>query len=204
MLKTEIQGKYKLGFFKTKFSFDTAEFFIDALGSLHIGSCSDIIVSHASKIKLPWSETDSQKAYNKFRYKLSSGDANIHKENLYFKNRFKCMTSQWTVGTKTIQKALDNTRSPHPLYSGHRKIQQLNFCWFNTLDAIRYWFTGTPHLKAGATIRRDLHLLLGEEVLRSQVYSLQDTLLHICQCAERRPTGKSLDGGRPQIVLVID
>ncbi|XP_038578497.1 beta-1,4 N-acetylgalactosaminyltransferase 1a isoform X1 [Micropterus salmoides] len=70
------------------------EFFIDALGSLHIGSCSDIIVSHASKIKLPWSETDSQKAYNKFRYKLSSGDANIHKENLYFKNRFKCMTSQ--------------------------------------------------------------------------------------------------------------
>ncbi|XP_044067209.1 beta-1,4 N-acetylgalactosaminyltransferase 1a [Siniperca chuatsi] len=70
------------------------EFFIDALGSLHIGSCSDVIVSHASKIKLPWSKTDSQKAYDNFRYKPSRTDDNIHKEVFYFKNRFKCMTSQ--------------------------------------------------------------------------------------------------------------
>lgn len=79
--------------FKTKFSFGTAEFFIDGLGSLHIGSCSDVIVNHASKIKLPWSKTDSQKAYDKFRYSSSTAENNIHKEVFYFKNRFKCMTS---------------------------------------------------------------------------------------------------------------
>ncbi|XP_039657545.1 beta-1,4 N-acetylgalactosaminyltransferase 1a isoform X2 [Perca fluviatilis] len=70
------------------------EFFIDALGSLHIGSCSDVTVNHASKIKLPWSKTDSQKAYDKFRYSSSTADNDIHKEVFYFKNRFKCMTSQ--------------------------------------------------------------------------------------------------------------
>lgn len=69
------------------------EFFIDALGSLHIGSCSGITVSHASKIILPWRKTDSQKAYDKFRYSSSSADNDIHKEDFYFKNRFKCMTS---------------------------------------------------------------------------------------------------------------
>ncbi|KAI3357422.1 hypothetical protein L3Q82_015857 [Scortum barcoo] len=69
------------------------EFFVDALGILHIGSCSDIIVNHASKIKLPWSKTDSQKAYDKFRYSLSSGDSKIYEEIFYFKDRFKCMTS---------------------------------------------------------------------------------------------------------------
>ncbi|XP_022597639.1 beta-1,4 N-acetylgalactosaminyltransferase 1-like isoform X2 [Seriola dumerili] len=69
------------------------EFFIDALGSLHIGSCSDIIVNHASKIKLPWGQTDEQKAYKKFRYSSSSANSNIRDEIFYFKNRFKCMTS---------------------------------------------------------------------------------------------------------------
>uniref|UniRef100_A0A8D2ZL75 Beta-1,4 N-acetylgalactosaminyltransferase n=1 Tax=Scophthalmus maximus TaxID=52904 RepID=A0A8D2ZL75_SCOMX len=67
------------------------EFFIDGLGSLHIGSCSDVIVSHASKIKLPWGQTDAQKAYQKFRY--ADVESNIHNEDYYFKNRFKCMTS---------------------------------------------------------------------------------------------------------------
>ncbi|XP_059188961.1 beta-1,4 N-acetylgalactosaminyltransferase 1a [Centropristis striata] len=70
------------------------EFFIDGLGSLHVGSCSDVIVSHASKIHLPWSKTDSQKAYEKFRYSSSSADKDVHNEVFYFKNRFKCMTSQ--------------------------------------------------------------------------------------------------------------
>ncbi|XP_034552387.1 beta-1,4 N-acetylgalactosaminyltransferase 1a isoform X2 [Notolabrus celidotus] len=69
------------------------EFFVDALGSLHIGSCSDIIVNHASKIKLPWTKTDKQKAYDKFRYTYSGSDKNLHNEIYYFKNRFKCMTS---------------------------------------------------------------------------------------------------------------
>uniref|UniRef100_A0A665X7W2 Beta-1,4 N-acetylgalactosaminyltransferase n=1 Tax=Echeneis naucrates TaxID=173247 RepID=A0A665X7W2_ECHNA len=70
------------------------EFFIDALGSLHIGSCSDVIVSHASKIKLPWGQTEDQKAYKKFRYSSSTADSAVHNEVFYFKNRFKCMTSQ--------------------------------------------------------------------------------------------------------------
>lgn len=69
------------------------EFFIDALGILHIGSCSDIIVSHASKIILPWTKTDIQKAYDKYRYRNNSSDKKIHNEIFYFKNRFKCMTS---------------------------------------------------------------------------------------------------------------
>ncbi|XP_008295090.1 beta-1,4 N-acetylgalactosaminyltransferase 1-like [Stegastes partitus] len=70
------------------------EFFIDALGSLHVGSCGDVIVNHASKIQLPWSKTESQKAYEKFRYLSSSANTNMHNEVYYFKNRFKCMTSQ--------------------------------------------------------------------------------------------------------------
>uniref|UniRef100_A0A3Q1GYM9 Beta-1,4 N-acetylgalactosaminyltransferase n=2 Tax=Acanthochromis polyacanthus TaxID=80966 RepID=A0A3Q1GYM9_9TELE len=70
------------------------EFFVDALGSLHVGSCSDVIVNHASKIQLPWSKTESQKAYEKFRYSSSSANTNMQNEVFYFKNRFKCMTSQ--------------------------------------------------------------------------------------------------------------
>ncbi|XP_029975278.1 beta-1,4 N-acetylgalactosaminyltransferase 1a isoform X2 [Salarias fasciatus] len=70
------------------------EFFVEALGSLHIGSCSDIIVNHASKIKLPWTKSDSLKEYEKFRYSSSSGQSNIRDEIFYFKNRFKCMSSQ--------------------------------------------------------------------------------------------------------------
>uniref|UniRef100_G3P2M7 Beta-1,4 N-acetylgalactosaminyltransferase n=2 Tax=Gasterosteus aculeatus aculeatus TaxID=481459 RepID=G3P2M7_GASAC len=69
------------------------EFFIDALGSLHVGSCSDVVVGHASKIILPWSKTDYQKSYDKFRYSSSPADNDVHKEDFYFKNRFKCMTS---------------------------------------------------------------------------------------------------------------
>lgn len=74
-------------------TFLLAEFFIDALGSLHIGSCSDIIVNHASKIKLPWTKTDSQKAYEKFRYPTSQSTSSLHNGVYYFKNRFKCMSS---------------------------------------------------------------------------------------------------------------
>lgn len=68
------------------------EFFVDGLGSLHIGSCSDVIVNHASKIKLPWGKSENEKAYAKFRYSLADG-GNVHDELYYFKNRFKCMTS---------------------------------------------------------------------------------------------------------------
>ncbi|XP_041859460.1 beta-1,4 N-acetylgalactosaminyltransferase 1a [Melanotaenia boesemani] len=70
------------------------EFFLDALGSLHIGSCSDIIVNHASKIHLPWSKSSSMKSYEKFRYSSTDVNNNLKNELFYFKNRLKCMTSQ--------------------------------------------------------------------------------------------------------------
>ncbi|KAH0629021.1 hypothetical protein JD844_010758 [Phrynosoma platyrhinos] len=69
------------------------EFFIDGLGILHVGSCSDVVVDHASKIKLPWLKTESEKQYAKFRYPNSIDDSmNIKQSLFYFKNRFKCMT----------------------------------------------------------------------------------------------------------------
>ncbi|XP_063064720.1 beta-1,4 N-acetylgalactosaminyltransferase 1a [Engraulis encrasicolus] len=69
------------------------EFFIDGLGVLHVASCDDVIVNHASKIKLPWGQSESDKAYYKFRYPLSSSDtAQTRSSLLYFKNRFQCLT----------------------------------------------------------------------------------------------------------------
>ncbi|TSW75977.1 Beta-1,4 N-acetylgalactosaminyltransferase 1 [Bagarius yarrelli] len=69
------------------------EFFIDGLGSLHVGSCDDVIVNHATKIKLPWGQSESDKAYAKFRYPPASSDATRTKNGLlYFKNRFQCLT----------------------------------------------------------------------------------------------------------------
>ncbi|XP_030625726.1 beta-1,4 N-acetylgalactosaminyltransferase 1a [Chanos chanos] len=70
------------------------EFFIDGLGSLHVGSCDDVIVSHASKIKLPWTQTDTEKTYAKFRYNSSPQNSLESRPSLfYLKNRFKCLTS---------------------------------------------------------------------------------------------------------------
>ncbi|XP_016378078.1 beta-1,4 N-acetylgalactosaminyltransferase 1-like [Sinocyclocheilus rhinocerous] len=70
-------------------------FFIDGLGSLHVGSCDDIIISHASKIKamLPWGQSESDKLYSKFRY-ASPQEASMSEYDLYYlKNHFKCVTS---------------------------------------------------------------------------------------------------------------
>lgn len=68
------------------------EFFVDGLGSLHVGSCDDIIINHASKIKamLPWGQSETDQAYSKFRYPPASNTQNIL---FYFKNHFKCKTS---------------------------------------------------------------------------------------------------------------
>ncbi|XP_074791750.1 beta-1,4 N-acetylgalactosaminyltransferase 1 isoform X2 [Natator depressus] len=68
-----------------------AEFFIDGLGVLHVGSCADVVVDHASKIKLPWQKTESEKQYAKFRYPTSA-DSSVKHGLFYFKNHFKCMT----------------------------------------------------------------------------------------------------------------
>uniref|UniRef100_A0A9J8BI65 Beta-1,4 N-acetylgalactosaminyltransferase n=1 Tax=Cyprinus carpio carpio TaxID=630221 RepID=A0A9J8BI65_CYPCA len=70
-------------------------FFIDGLGSLHVGSCDDIIISHASKIKaiLPWGQSENDKAYSKFRY-TSTQETSMNEYDLYYlKNHFKCVTS---------------------------------------------------------------------------------------------------------------
>ncbi|XP_048474965.1 beta-1,4 N-acetylgalactosaminyltransferase 1 [Rhincodon typus] len=70
-----------------------SEFFIDGLGILHVGSCDDVTVDHATKIKLPWSSVDeNEKTYKEFRYPKSS-EANVQLKHrlFYLKNRFKCM-----------------------------------------------------------------------------------------------------------------
>ncbi|XP_017343502.1 beta-1,4 N-acetylgalactosaminyltransferase 1 isoform X1 [Ictalurus punctatus] len=68
------------------------EFFIDGLGVLHVGSCDDVIVNHASKIKgmLPWGQSETDKAYAKLRYINYSNNLN---GLYYYKNHFKCLTS---------------------------------------------------------------------------------------------------------------
>ncbi|KAM9444607.1 beta-1,4 N-acetylgalactosaminyltransferase 1-like [Clarias gariepinus] len=68
------------------------EFFIDGLGVLHVGSCDDVIVNHASKIKglLPFGQSETDKSYSKFRYTNYSSNQNAL---FYFKNHFKCQTS---------------------------------------------------------------------------------------------------------------
>ncbi|XP_078287405.1 beta-1,4 N-acetylgalactosaminyltransferase 1-like isoform X2 [Rhinoraja longicauda] len=70
-----------------------SEFFIDGLGVLHVGSCEDVTVDHASKIKLPWSKADeNEKTYKEFRYpKLSEANIQLKHGLFYSKNRFKCM-----------------------------------------------------------------------------------------------------------------
>ncbi|XP_030052455.1 beta-1,4 N-acetylgalactosaminyltransferase 1 [Microcaecilia unicolor] len=68
------------------------EFFIDGLGILHVGSCDDVIVDHASKVKLPWMKNTKEKVYEKFRYPESSDSSIQFKHRLfYFKNRFQCL-----------------------------------------------------------------------------------------------------------------
>ncbi|XP_066527241.1 beta-1,4 N-acetylgalactosaminyltransferase 1a isoform X2 [Hoplias malabaricus] len=68
------------------------EFFVDGLGTMHVGSCDDVIVSHASKIKgmLPFGQSKTDQAYSKFRYPAPS---NLQNSLFYFKNHFKCKTS---------------------------------------------------------------------------------------------------------------
>ncbi|XP_056418565.1 beta-1,4 N-acetylgalactosaminyltransferase 1 isoform X2 [Hyla sarda] len=68
------------------------EFFIDGLGTLHVGSCDNVVVDHASKLHLPWSKTKTDKEYSKFRYPTSTAEINSQHALYYFKNRFKCMT----------------------------------------------------------------------------------------------------------------
>ncbi|XP_026569492.1 beta-1,4 N-acetylgalactosaminyltransferase 1 isoform X2 [Pseudonaja textilis] len=68
------------------------EFFIDGLGILHVGSCSNVVIDHASKIKIPWLKSVNEKQYSKFRYPNSTDESMNTKLSLfYFKNHFKCM-----------------------------------------------------------------------------------------------------------------
>ncbi|KAM4701687.1 beta-1,4 N-acetylgalactosaminyltransferase 1 isoform 1-T4 [Discoglossus pictus] len=67
------------------------EFFIDGLGVLHVGSCDDVIVDHASKLQLPWTKTSVDKEYAKFRFPKKADASGTRNNLLYFKNHFGCM-----------------------------------------------------------------------------------------------------------------
>ncbi|KAF1414835.1 Beta-1,4 N-acetylgalactosaminyltransferase 1, partial [Spheniscus magellanicus] len=68
------------------------EFFIDGLGVLHVGSCEDVVVDHASKLALPWRRTEGERQYARYRYPSARDDSLRLKHRLFFfKNRFKCM-----------------------------------------------------------------------------------------------------------------
>lgn len=73
----------------------SSAFFIDGLGTLHVGSCDDIIIGHASKIKgmLPWGQNKIDKAYSKFRYQSTEETSIMEYDLFYLKNHFKCVTS---------------------------------------------------------------------------------------------------------------
>lgn len=68
------------------------EFFIDGLGVLHVGSCEDVVVDHASKLALPWRKSESERLYARYRYPAARDDSQRLKHGLFFfKNHFKCM-----------------------------------------------------------------------------------------------------------------
>ncbi|KAM4721954.1 beta-1,4 N-acetylgalactosaminyltransferase 2-like isoform 2-T2 [Rhinophrynus dorsalis] len=60
-----------------------SEFFFDGFGSLRVGSCNDIGVSHQKRIQ------QLESNYNKFRY---DNDVNFKMGLFYFKNYLKCYT----------------------------------------------------------------------------------------------------------------
>ncbi|XP_049739663.1 beta-1,4 N-acetylgalactosaminyltransferase 1 isoform X4 [Elephas maximus indicus] len=72
------------------------EFFLDGLGSLQVGSCSDVIVDHASKVKLPWVSRDARaETYARYRYPGSLDESQVAKHRLlFFKHRLQCMTAE--------------------------------------------------------------------------------------------------------------
>lgn len=78
------------------FPHTTPEFFLDGLGSLRVGSCSDIVVDHASKVKLPWVSKDAQAdTYARYRYPGSLDQSQVAKHRLlFFKHRLQCMTAE--------------------------------------------------------------------------------------------------------------
>ncbi|XP_062932002.1 beta-1,4 N-acetylgalactosaminyltransferase 1 isoform X7 [Cynocephalus volans] len=72
------------------------EFFLDGLGSLRVGSCSDVVVDHASKLKLPWASRDAgAETYARYRYPGSLDESQVAKHRLlFFKHRLQCMTAE--------------------------------------------------------------------------------------------------------------
>ncbi|MEJ1277291.1 beta-14-N-acetyl-galactosaminyl transferase 1 [Cricetulus griseus] len=72
------------------------EFFLDGLGSLRVGSCSDVVVDHASKVKLPWTSKDAgAETYARYRYPGSLDQSQVAKHRLlFFKHRLQCMTAE--------------------------------------------------------------------------------------------------------------
>ncbi|XP_006757378.1 PREDICTED: beta-1,4 N-acetylgalactosaminyltransferase 1 [Myotis davidii] len=72
------------------------EFFLDGLGSLRVGSCSDVVVDHASKLKLPWTSRDpGTETYARYRYPGSLDGSHMARHRLlFFKHQLQCMTAE--------------------------------------------------------------------------------------------------------------
>lgn len=72
------------------------EFFLDGLGSLRVGSCSDVVVDHASKLKLPWTSRDpGTETYARYRYPGSLDGSHVARHRLlFFKHQLQCMTAE--------------------------------------------------------------------------------------------------------------
>uniref|UniRef100_A0A8V5GX61 Glycosyltransferase 2-like domain-containing protein n=1 Tax=Melopsittacus undulatus TaxID=13146 RepID=A0A8V5GX61_MELUD len=66
------------------------EFFLDALGLLHVGSCEDVVVDHASKLSLPWRRSERERLYLHYRYPRDNSRG-LRYRILYYKNRLQCM-----------------------------------------------------------------------------------------------------------------
>lgn len=72
------------------------EFFLDGLGSLRVGSCSDVVVDHASKVKLPWASKDAgANTYAQYRYPGSLDESQLARHRLlFYKHRLQCITAE--------------------------------------------------------------------------------------------------------------
>uniref|UniRef100_A0A7N4PI84 Beta-1,4 N-acetylgalactosaminyltransferase n=2 Tax=Sarcophilus harrisii TaxID=9305 RepID=A0A7N4PI84_SARHA len=76
-----------------------SEFFIDGLGSLRVGFCSDVVVEHQPKDLEPIpEESSSKKTYNWYRFS-SKGEIQLKLALHFFKNYLHC----YTEGTEQIR-----------------------------------------------------------------------------------------------------
>ncbi|XP_057245125.1 beta-1,4 N-acetylgalactosaminyltransferase 1-like, partial [Malurus melanocephalus] len=89
------EGSSEPVFFWGAAPFVPPEFFIDGLGALHVGSCEDVVIDHASKLALPWRRSEGERQYNRYRYPGTRDSSLRLKQRLFFyKNRLQCMAGE--------------------------------------------------------------------------------------------------------------